>query len=208
MLAELYEVLKVRLSSLQLSRQRPKKYWRVRIACLVVVGIVECATASAVPGSRPAYWAQHDEIVYLKHLPKPYSCNDLYYIFRDVIEDAGARAGAKILPFGCSGTPGTSLSDPTRVELHYQLPKPLAAAVPASFTAKLNRIELTPGNPSSLHAGDCQLVKDLTTTLLPSISPHIESKRLRCVGAQGSHSDYSVTLQAWKPASTPAESTK
>ena len=106
--------------------------------------------------------------------------------FSRLFEEVGARPGARILPFGCSGTPGTSSTEPTRVELRYELPKPLAVTAPASVMATLSTVRLTPGHPAPLHPDDCQLVKDLTTTLLPSIGSHIESNHLNCAGVQGS----------------------
>ena len=194
-------------SSLQSRWQRRKGFRYAGPACLLVAGILGSAAASAVSPPVPAYWAVHDEIAHLENLPKPYSCDELYYILQAVLEEVGARPGARILPFGCSGTPGTSSTEPTRVELRYELPKPLAVTAPASVMATLSTVRLTPGHPSSLHPDDCQLVKDLTTTLLPSIGSHIESNHLNCAGVQGSSPGFSVTLQAWKAVSTPARST-
>ena len=194
------------LSGLQSRWRRRKGFRYAGPACLLMAAVLGAVAASAASQSIPAYWAVHDEIAHLDNLPKPYSCDQLFYILRAVLEEVGARAGASILPFGCSGTPGTSSSEPTRVELRYEVPKPLAVTAPASVMATFSTIRLTPGHPSSLRNDDCQLLKDLTTTLLPSIGSHIESNNLSCAGVHGPNPDFSVTLQAWKAVGTPARS--
>ena len=81
------------------------------------------AAAPAQPRSdaaaQPAEWLQHDLIVSLHNLPRTYSCNDLWYKFRDVLLAIGARADYKILPYDCG-------SRSPQVQLNFMLPQALS----------------------------------------------------------------------------------
>lgn len=152
-------------------------------------------TARPVAG----YWARHDEIERLEDLPKRYSCNDLYYKYRDVLALLGAPAGASILSFGCSGTSGTSLKDPTRVELRYQIatPFPASAQPQASLKIAQRTITLQPGSPRSLQADDCALVQKMAGLLIPASGAHVESSVTHCSPAEHAGGDYHVVIRTW-----------
>lgn len=168
---------------------------------MVLVCSWNVAVATAPSEPALAYWVQHHEIEYLKDLPRQYSCNELYYKYRDILEQLGARAGARIDAFGCNGTPGTSSRDSTRVELLYQIPERLPAAVsgPAVFKARLGTVRFAPGHPRSLQSDDCALVREVRTLLLPSIGAQVKSSHLECSTAQAGHGSYSLVTQVWRP---------
>src|SRR6476469_6926434 len=73
-------------------------------ATLAFVSAAYCAPAqpSSNAAAQPAAWLQHDLIVSLHNLPRTYSCDDLWYKFRDVLLEIGARADYKILPYDCN----------------------------------------------------------------------------------------------------------
>ena len=63
---------------------------------------------------QPAVWMLHMVQVQLHDLPKNYSCYDLWYRFREVLQKIGARPDWKITTQGCvfsGNTQARSFSD-------------------------------------------------------------------------------------------------
>jgi hypothetical protein len=166
------------------------------------VGSVSAGVAtSAAPAATavPAYWAQHDEIDELQDLPAPYSCDDLYYKYRDVLLRVGARPGMKIYAYGCmrGGKPGEGTP---RVDLTYAVPRELigSAAGDAAFKATLSTIRIGPGEPKSLTARDCVLLNDMRQTVLSSIANSVDASSLHCDSARASR-HFSLLVQTLLP---------
>lgn len=171
------------------------------MAALALVAAQLSMAAPAERGAVAAFWAQHDEIQDLRKLDKHYTCSDMFYKYRDVLELLGARAGATIYAYGCSGTKGTSPRDAPRVELRYEVPSPYPASAtlpPKLIKATLTTIELAPGHPSSLQPGDCSLVENMRAMLLPAIGAQLESSHLDCEAKGGAGPQYRLVVRAWK----------
>ncbi len=83
------------------------------------------SVASPAQVGRPAIWTSHDLIVSLDHLPKLYSCDDLWYKFRDVLRAIGARPDMRILAYQCGRGLG-SLGYSPQVHLHFSIPQTLS----------------------------------------------------------------------------------
>lgn len=171
-------------------------------------GAVGAATASpaSAAGARgsvsPAQWRSWDLLVDLQNLPRAYTCNELWYRFHDVLLALGARPEMRITTFHCGTTAAQSTRSPS-VQLQFQLPSVLSAADAryADFSAVSATVLLKPGEPHSLTADDCELLRQINTTLLPALPVHVMRASLECQGASGARRPYALRVQALIPRS-------
>ena len=149
-----------------------------------------------VPASAPApaEWRSYAVLVDFMALPRTYSCDDLWYKFRDVLLKLGARAYMTITPYQCGVRGGGEARSP-KVEVKFQLPQPLHgdAVRYAQISAGDEIIKLAPGSPRSLGPDDCELVRQMQQGLLAALPVRVTSSDFRCTGARES---FSLTLDA------------
>lgn len=149
-----------------------------------------------VPASAPApaEWRSYAVLVDFMALPRTYSCDDLWYKFRDVLLKLGARAYMTITPYQCGVRGGGEARSP-KVEVKFQLPQPLHgdAVRYAQISAGDETIKLAPGSPRSLGPDDCELVRQMQQGLLAALPVRVTSSDFRCTGARES---FSLTLDA------------
>src|ERR1700753_2209419 len=81
------------------------------------------AKNSDVPA--PAVWQRHALIVDLQSLPRRYTCDELWYKFRDVLLAVGASSRMKIMPYECGAQAGEHAYSP-KVELDFKTPSTLS----------------------------------------------------------------------------------
>jgi len=167
--------------------------------------ILAVTTAKGVETPQPAVWSPHALIVDLRNLPKPYSCDDLWYKFKDVLLAIGARPDLKILPYRCSGRVG-SLAYSPKVQLEFSTPRQLSAkdARWANIRAVTKSITLEPGAPSHLDSGDCALLSQIKSTLLNYLGDAVTTFHLACEGPPSSKPLFSLTVQALTPVQSPS----
>jgi hypothetical protein len=110
-----------------------------------------------------------------------------------VLLQLGARAYMTITPFDCGTTHGEARSP--SVEVKFQLPEPLRGRVTqyAETTVSEQAVRLAPGAPSSLQAGDCELMRQMEETLLAGLPVHITASAFDCTAAAKS---FTLTLVA------------
>ena len=185
---------------------------------LLVTLVASLATTSAgsAQPSAPQYpawatWEQKDLIIKLDPLPKRYSCDALWYKFRDVLQAIGARPGVSILVYPCEGKADLAVLAPS-VHLQFFMPEvlPKATAGWAQFKAAPRKIELAPGHPASLDNSDCDLVRQIKDALLDSLVQHIDHADLTCQPSKASTQSFSLELDALvstdRPATAPTAS--
>ena len=170
----------------------------IALACLLgaIPAGAACAHAArpAAPG-RPAVWRTYDMIVDLDNLPRTYTCDQLWYIFRGVLLRLGVPPDSvNILPYRCSRTPTGDLHSP-RVQVSFRMPSVLhgAAVKWAQLSAVSHRVTLRPGAPPRLRPADCRLLRQIRQTLLASIPVHVVRSDLHC----GAGASFGVTVQSW-----------
>lgn len=159
------------------------------------------ATARELPrasatAARPALWRTYDLIVNLQNLPRTYTCNQLWYEFRGILMRLGAWPySINVLPYDCSPTPSGYMKSPN-VEARFQLPFFLQAAAAKSAPAYAieGTIRLSPGEPKTLHSSDCQLMQQISQTMLASISARIDEQHFDCAASPRRRANFSVTL--------------
>lgn len=169
---------------------------RTLLACVIAcaAGAAHAVAPATAPAPVPAEWRTYDLLVQFQDLPKTYSCDDLWYRFRDVLLTLGARAFMTLTPYDCGYVGGGEARSP-RVQLKFQLPQPLHGADTryAEMSAVDREVRLAPGTPHSLQTGDCELMKQLQGTLLAALPVKVTSATFSCSGPDAA---FALTLQA------------
>jgi hypothetical protein len=166
---------------------------------LLMLGAAVAAHAAtsapaAATGPAPAEWRRYDILVHLHDLPRTYSCDDLWYKFRDLLLAVGARVYMTISPYHCGYVGGGPELSPS-VEVKFQLPALLhgGATRYEQISAVEQRVHLAPGAPRSLKAQDCALVSQLPSELFAALPVHLSAASFSCRQQQES---FDVTLAA------------
>ena len=159
----------------------------------------EAATASQ-PG-HPASWRPYDLLLDLHDLPQRYSCDDLWYKFRDVLLAVGARPDVKILVYRCEQGLTDRKARSPRAQLQFSMPELLSPAQSrwAQLQAVTTTVRLAPGHPASLQSSDCELMRQVKDGLLESLSQRVVSFNLACAAPRSARWPFSVTVQALTP---------
>jgi hypothetical protein len=153
------------------------------------------AVARAPAGvALPAQWETFDILVDLRNLPQNYSCDDLWYKFRDVLRWLGAGPNLTITPYDCGYVGGGESRSP-HVQVKFELPRPLHGAETryAEMSAIDRSVQLAPGSPRWLLPSDCELVQQLVGSLFPALPLRVESTDFHCSAVRPS---YSLTVNA------------
>lgn len=159
--------------------------------------IVHSAAGLADAGaSVPSVWGRYDLILEFNHLPKQYSCKDLWYKIRAVLAAVGAGGISEILPYDCgSGRTDHGLSP--KVHVAFVVPE-AASGIQArnpDLHASSAEIHLGPGNPSTLDDSDCRLVQQMNNLLFRSIPVHVLQATWNCDAAVAGQPRYGLTLK-------------
>jgi hypothetical protein len=176
-----------------------------------LVGLVVASTvaAAAAPQPEPAVWMQHMVQVQLRDLPKNYSCYDLWYRFREVLQKIGARPDWKITTQGCVFS-GTSQARSPQVQLEFYFPEalPPAQAKWSDVKAIPGTILLEPGSaPNALDRSDCELVRQIKDALLPALPVQVLEAHIQCGSAGSPARPYRLTIQTLTAVATVAPAT-
>jgi hypothetical protein len=152
----------------------------------------------------PAEWMPHDIVVDLHHLPKQYSCDELWYKFHGVLLQLGARPDMNILTYRCARSMGAAGYSPS-VQLQFSMPHALAATDRrwSDVQVRRSKVSLQPGTPSTLDAADCELVRQINEALLPVLaSEHTVSDHLACGPSSTAHKQsFNLTVDTLTPLS-------
>jgi hypothetical protein len=146
--------------------------------------------------AKPALWRTFDMLVNLQNLPRTYTCDQLWYEFHGIVLQLGAWPySVNILPYHCSPAPNGALRSPD-VEVGFQLPFFLhgVAAKSAPTQAIERTLRLSPGEPKTLQGSDCQLMQQISQTLLASLPLRIDRQRFDCSAPPRRAGHFSVTV--------------
>ncbi len=167
--------------------------------------IVAFGAANAAGSAQPAVWSPHVLIIDLHNLPRRYTCDELWYKFRDVLVAIGARPDLKILPYRCERGLGSIANSP-RVQLEFSLPHVVGGkeATLATVHVHTESIRLEPGAPGHLDNADCALLNQIRGTLLRSIGSDVTDFRLNCQALTAAEPAFDLTVRADVPVTQPA----
>ena len=178
------------------------KFCRSVLAAVSLVGMTLAgATAGAAPAQvgQPAVWTPHDLIVSFDHLPRIYSCDDLWYKFRDVLRAIGARPDIRILAYQCGSGLGQLAYSP-QVHLHFYIPQAVnhAQARWADVNVQPQTVRIGPGHPGSITPADCELLRQMKDDLLAALPDRVLRFNLACE-APTTRWPFSVSVEALTP---------
>jgi hypothetical protein len=178
----------------------------IRLSILVSgLSGISGGTGAATPAqvTQEAVWNVHDLTVHLNHLPKPYSCDELWYKFHDVLLALGARPDVTIATFRCGSGLGQLAYSP-EVRLRFSLPQPVSSTPDrwADVKVQQHTVRLEPGHPASLNASDCELLRQMKNSLLAALPNRIVSFRLACE-APPTRWPFNVSLETVTPSGQP-----
>jgi len=172
-------------------------------ATIANAAAVQTAATTSVSTEKPqpGVWLHHAVIIDLRNLPKRYTCDDLWYKFRDVLQAIDASPNMKILPYRCESSLGSAAYSPS-VELVFSLPSEVSGrnARWADLQVVPKSVRLQPGTPSHLDKQDCALLKQMKDTLLRNIGATVTNFHLACnAPPSSSNPPFSMTVKALAP---------
>jgi hypothetical protein len=163
----------------------------------VTVALLAAAPAlagKALEPEVPAMWARHALIVDLDDLPKSYTCDELWYRFRALLLQLGARADSlNIMPYHCT-------TRSPSVEVQFAMPEALSAARAgvADFQAHSQTVSIFAGHPAPFDAGDCELMRQIHDVLLPELPVQVVRFQASCTAADPARQHFDLQLQAFE----------
>jgi hypothetical protein len=175
---------------------------------LVALGGAALGVAALMPASGGAadsrtdapvaQWRAWNLLVELHDLPRAYTCNELWYRFRDVLMAIGARPFPQVLPYRCGATAAVSTRSPS-VQLQFQLPDPLPQSLSryADVAVERSTVRLAPGKVPSFTAADCELLRQMNDKLLAALPVRVVGT-LTCPAAS-SNERFALEVQALLP---------
>jgi hypothetical protein len=179
------------------SEERMRRHRIVSVAAAGVLGLIGLwPAAHADSKGQPALWRTYDMIVNFQKLPRTYTCDQLWYEFHGILLQLGAWPySVSILPYHCSPSPTGYMRSPD-VEARFQLPIFLhgVAARSAPAQAVERTVRLAPGKPKILQTSDCQLLKQITQTMLASIEATVGETHFDCAGPPNRAARFGVSV--------------
>jgi hypothetical protein len=170
----------------------------VAVLCVALLMVAGGSAADSRPDSTFAQWRSWDLLVELHDLPRAYTCNELWYRFRDVLMAIGARPFPQVLAYRCAATAAASTRSPS-VQLQFQLPDPLPQSLSryADVAVERSTVRLGPGKVASFTAADCELLRQMNDKLLAALPVQVVGT-LNCPPAS-SKERFALEVQALLP---------
>jgi hypothetical protein len=173
---------------------------RLRVTALGVALLLAFATSSKAdtlesPVNSPAVWFDYHMFVELRDLPQSYTCDELWYKFRDVLVAIGAP-NPGVVPLRCN-------TRSPEVEVRFSLPHVLHGAFRryATIQAVSSTVNLRPAYPTHLKASDCTLVRQLTDTVFRDLPVRVLSADFSCRALRADSRSFNLTLGTLRAAS-------
>ncbi|HUI58995.1 MAG TPA: hypothetical protein VLX90_02160 [Steroidobacteraceae bacterium] len=178
---------------------------------IAIVAAAWCSLTAAAVGysatpdhgiadAQRSVWSPHVLLVELHNLPRRYSCDELWYKFRDVLRALGARSDMNILPYRCERVAGAAAYSP-KVQLEFFLPTEVSGAQArwATLRSQARDVTLEPGKPAHIDVHDCALLDQMRSTLLPALGDRVTTFHLACQAPPSGTPPFALTVQALLP---------
>jgi hypothetical protein len=179
-------------------------------AGLAMLCVVACGAAAADDDAVQAVWtAKQLRFTYMGFTSK-YSCDGLRDKLRGVLLDLGARDDLKLNATGCSGGFGRPTPFPG-VSATINVLEPLDDKSPAPNTPPISAhwktVVVAPRGEPLAAAGECELIEQVKTRILPLFSIRNEEYSSTCIPNQlqpgGTRLKVDVLIADPKPAKAP-----
>ena len=182
-------------------------------ACaLLMCGVLASSLCTAdEPATTSGIWQKQQYSFAYMGFTSTYSCDGLAHKLKLLLIAAGARADAKALPGGCASGYG-QVDKFARADLTFYTLVPAADAPPSATGARVSGlwrpVVLTRLAPRELELGDCELVEQFKSNVLPKFTTRNLVDQTTCVPNQLSGSSFylkfeSFTLPTPKPKTSP-----
>ena len=176
------------------------------LTCSAMFGTAVADVTSPPPAasvSEPAsgIWYRHESSFTFLGFTSTYSCDGLADKLRDLLIAAGARPDAKAYPNACAAGFGRPDKLASARLVFYTLSPP--GARPAGdapdgppLPASWHPVVFTTRSPRTLERGDCELVEQFVTGVLPVFTTRNVENRTTCVPHQESGSVINLSFEA------------
>jgi len=162
-------------------------------ASLPLLGTAFAARAESV---ESAVWKERKVQLHYYGYTTAYTCNGLEDKVKQILVTFGARKDAKVTASGCeNGTNAPSRSAWIAATFHTLQPG-APGDKEAPVMAKWETVELGPGRPLSMGAGECEVVDALRKTITANFTLRDTDYRANCWARQINLADYRVKTQA------------
>jgi hypothetical protein len=175
---------------------------RFGLAILLATSLAASAAmaADSGPAVEQASWhhvkAKFNYFGFTSH----YTCDGIEGAVERVLEQFGARKGAKVMATGCERGPGHP-SPSAWLEVEFDAPAVGAGATPAeTFAARWAPVEIAPNRPFDMGAGDCELLEQMRDVVMKNFATRELSYETHCVPHQTSLGAFSIKGQVLKAA--------
>lgn len=156
------------------------------------------AAGDASQAPRPALWEPHTVFLRLHNLPRPYSCAQLREKLHDVLVRIGAREDAQIHPSRCERAFAAAARSPS-VRLSFHIPRAVQGRSAAGEIQAASRtVRLAPGEPPSIEASDCELLRQIKAAL----PGRVAAFRLACLAPRIATPAFFLAIRALMPVAT------
>jgi hypothetical protein len=164
---------------------------------------VFAADTAAASAPEPGVWQKHQYSFVYMGFTTTYSCDGLASKLRLLLLASGARADAKSRAGACAS--GYGRPDKfARADLTFYTLAPPDASKPAdgpSVNGIWRPVALAARKPRDLAAGDCELVEQFKSNVLPMFTTRNLESRMTCVPHQLSGSSIDLRFEAFGAAS-------
>lgn len=157
---------------------RSSRSGKIVLAC--ALGLLGGAAGAEDLAAR---WKAHQVTFHYAGFTTDYSCDGIRHKVRQLLLAAGAKEDATV-HVSCAG-------EPSEPQPFHNMTLGFSVAIPAeagptteSFPATWREVELRPGSPRRLGAGECELVEQVRDQLLPLFTVRDVEDDVRCVPRQ------------------------
>jgi hypothetical protein len=176
--------------------------WKIA-ACapLVLCGVLAANVSTAGESAAVAgVWQEHKYSFVFMGFTSTYSCDGLASKLKLLLIAAGARADAKAVPGGCASGFGR-VDKFARADLTFHTLVPAADAPPTAKGPSVNGtwrpVALSRYSPRDLQLGDCELVEQFKSMVLPKFTTRNLVDQTTCVPHQLSGTSFNLSFESF-----------
>lgn len=173
-----------------------------------MVGTAAYATGESGGAAEPAHWVQKKINFTYQGFTTHYSCDGLTGKVKEVLLELGARkSDLRVHEAGCTASFGRPEPFPAVVGTFYVL-EPASSAAGNSgkpVKAEWQTVEVRVGRPGRDQAGQCELIDQVKTGILPLFTARNVRFESNCVPHQVNLKGSSLTVEVLKPAAPSKE---
>ena len=153
--------------------------------------------------SQAGVWQKHQYRFQFLGFTTTYSCDGLADKLALLLKYSGARSDAKAFPGACS----TGLGRPDKFAsadlTFYTLTPPSGTANEVEVPATWRAVALQTRKPQELGEGDCELIEQFRSALLPMFTTRNVDDRTTCIPHQQSSGSIALTFDSLAPVPPP-----